>query len=97
MGKCPVCKKPDGRDHERCKDVSKFKCDCGCDRKSTLRDLDIMRRKHNEKIKCRRKKLICEYCPKEVNILWTFRLHNSFTARCLSCMEDFAKRDTSGT
>ena len=90
MGKCPACKTNKDGNHEKCKDIAKFKCGCGCERKYNLRELETMNRKTNERVKCRRKKLNCDGCNREVNILWLCH-NNSHQTKyfgCLKCVKN---------
>ena len=97
--KCPVCKNKiltnkdnqEINNHTNCNYIKKFKCMCGCDRIYNLNHLNIMGLKPNDKVKCRRKKIKCQACNVDNDILMlcpTFIWYNNINIiyQCPSCI-----------
>jgi hypothetical protein len=84
MKKCPVCKLSiDKEDHAACNTIAKFKCACSCERKFSLNELRENGHSPDDKIKCKRTKLKCEVCEKDVNAtILTYNINNMDYIRC---------------
>ena len=72
---------------------------CGCERKYSYSDLISMNKTPSDRIKCKRKKLQCNNCKNEVNILFKAKYSYSCLDKiikiCLYCIKRKHKENTS--